>query len=146
LPVKSQQINQQVIANAGGYDVNGNISISWTLGETIISTFNNGSVMLSHGFQQKLIITSFQDNLEAVVKVLLFPNPAGDILNIHFDQPVDGEMILLLTDMQGRTIKTDKIDKAVSDTQINLHDIPAGLYFVKLVKGKLLNIYRVVKL
>jgi len=146
LPVQAQQIKQEVIANAGGYDVNGDISISWTLGETIIPTFSNGSLILTHGFQQKLIITTVQDNLEPVVKVSLFPNPADDILNIQFDPPADGEMDLLLIDMQGRTVKTDKIGAPTSDKQINLQDIQPGIYFIKLIKGKLINIYRVVKL
>jgi hypothetical protein len=146
ISVTAQQINQEVIAAAGGYDVKGNISISWTLGETIVSTFSSNSLVLTHGFQQKLIITTVQDNLDPGLKVSLFPNPTDDILNIHFDPPTDREVDLLLTDMQGRTLKTYKIGTAVPDKQINLQDIPAGIYFVKLIKGKLINIYRVVKL
>jgi len=43
---------QQVIASAGGYYEGDNISISWTLGEPIIETFEGADIILTQGFQQ----------------------------------------------------------------------------------------------
>ncbi|OQX77960.1 MAG: hypothetical protein B6D64_07520 [Bacteroidetes bacterium 4484_276] len=43
---------QQVIASAGGYYEGDNISISWTLGETVIETFEGADIILTQGFQQ----------------------------------------------------------------------------------------------
>lgn len=43
---------QQVIAPAGGYYEGGNISISWTLGEPVIETFEGADIILTQGFQQ----------------------------------------------------------------------------------------------
>lgn len=63
------QVKQEVIASAGGFDTNGSISISWTLGETIIPTFTNGDLVLTHGFQQLLIITTVEETLEKLVNV-----------------------------------------------------------------------------
>jgi len=51
------QAKQEVIASAGGYNTGGGVSISWTLGETIIPTYTSGNLILTHGFQQQLIIT-----------------------------------------------------------------------------------------
>ncbi len=61
------QVKQEVIASAGGYDVKGGLSISWTLGETIIPTFTNGNLVLSHGFQQQLIVTAIEEHMDIAV-------------------------------------------------------------------------------
>ncbi|MBE0639052.1 MAG: T9SS type A sorting domain-containing protein [Bacteroidales bacterium] len=43
---------QQVIATAGGYYESDNISLNWTLGESVTETFSGGGVILTQGFQQ----------------------------------------------------------------------------------------------
>jgi len=144
----AQQLKQDIIASAGGYNVNGGLSISWTLGETIVPTFMtaDGTFILTHGFQQKLIWTAVQENLEDIVNITLFPNPAGEIVNLQFDNPVDGEVLVYLLDTQGRLVKTDVIGATMVEKQVNLQDLPAGVYYFKLTKGKLSNVYKVVKL
>jgi Secretion system C-terminal sorting domain len=142
------QIKQEVIASAGGYNVNGGLSISWTLGETIIPTFTSadGSLTLTHGFQQELIITTVEENLEILVNLTIFPNPASDIINFKFDQPIDGEIVMSMIDAQGKFIKNEIIESAIIEKQINLQDLPAGIYYLRLTKGRLVNVYKVVKL
>lgn len=142
----SAQVKQEVIASAGGYDTNGGLSISWTLGETIIPTFTNGDLVLTHGFQQQLIVTTVEENLEELVKVKVYPNPASDYINILFEAPVEGEITLTIIDSHGRLIKQEMIEPAMVEKQLNLQDLPAGIYFLRLTKGKLVNIYKVVKL
>jgi hypothetical protein len=144
------QVKQEVIASAGGFNksADNTISISWTLGETIVPTFTSqdGSLILTHGFQQKLIITAIEENLEDPVKVNIFPNPASDQVNIRFESATDKEILLYLLDSQGRMVMTDKIEAASIDKTIILQDLPAGIYYLRLTKGKLVNVYKVVKL
>jgi Secretion system C-terminal sorting domain len=142
------QVQQEVIASAGGYNVNGDLSISWTLGETIIPTFTSqdGTLILTHGFQQQLIITAEQENLAVLVNLKVFPNPSSDFINIQFDSPLDGEVNIYIIDSQGRLIKTDIVEPSMVDKQINLQDVPAGIYYLRLTKGKLVNVYKVIKL
>lgn len=139
---------QEVIASAGGYDTDaGNtISISWTLGETIIPTFSSGDLILTHGFQQQLIVTTIEDNLEELVNVTVYPNPTSEVLNLRFEVPVEGEIDVYLLNQQGQLVKTDIIEAATLEKQINMQEYPAGIYFLRLVKGKLSNVYKVVKL
>ncbi len=148
LAAMSQSIKQQVIASAGGYNYNGGISISWTLGETIIPTFtsSDGTLILTHGFQQKLIITAIEENMNFEVKVKIYPNPATEIINIQFDAATDKEILLYLLDGNGKLVKTDRIEESSVEKNINVEDLPSGLYFMKMVKGKLVNVYKVVKL
>lgn len=142
------QVKQEVIASAGGYNVNGALSISWTLGETIIPTLTSqdGSLILAHGFQQKLIITAVEENLDLQVKIKVYPNPASEVVNIQFEEPVDGEIDVAILDSQGKLIKRETIESAMVEKQINLQDFPAGIYYIRLTKGKLVNVYKVVKL
>lgn len=140
------QVKQEVIASAGGYNVSTGLSISWTLGETIIPTFQNGNLILSHGFQQQLIVTAIEENLDVPVSVKVYPNPATDVINIQFEEPVDGEITLTILDSQGKLVKKEMIEATTTEKQINLQEFQAGIYYLRLIKGKLINVYKVVKL
>jgi hypothetical protein len=146
----AQTTKQEVIASAGGYNVSSDnvLSISWTLGETIIPTFTSqdGSLILTHGFQQKLIITAIDENIDSPVKVKIYPNPASEVVNIQFNAATDKEIVLYLLDTQGKLVKTGLIEEATTEMNINIEDLPAGIYYLRLMKGKLVNVYKVVKL
>lgn len=57
--VSGQDLKQQVVSSAGGYDVSGDnsISLSWTLGELVITTVESsgGDLILTQGFQQSAL-------------------------------------------------------------------------------------------
>jgi len=144
----SSQYKQDVIASAGGYNTATGITISWTLGETIIPTFTSGdgTLILTHGFQQQLIITTVEENLETLVTVTVFPNPASDNVNIRFNEAIDDEVKLVIVNSNGKPVKSIVIEATTLEKQINLQDIPAGVYYLRLTKGKLSNVYKVVKL
>lgn len=150
IPVSAQSLEPTVIANAGGYDEASGVSISWTLGETIIPTFQddpeNPTIILTHGFQQQLIVTTVEENLDILVNVVVYPNPASEVLNVRFEEPLDGEVDLILLTQDGRVVKNDIIEATTFEKQINMQDIPAGIYFLRLIKGKLSNVYKVVRL
>ena len=148
LSVTGQGVKQEVISTAGGFNVNDGLSISWTLGETVIPTFKSAdnSLILTHGFQQQLIITAIEENLDAILKVSVYPNPASEIINIHFDIQLEAEMKAFLLDSQGRQVLTDMAESGLFDKQINLQGLAAGIYYLKLTKGKLTNVYKIVKL
>ena len=150
LPVGAQTVEPKVIASAGGYDEVGGISISWILGETIIPTFQDDpvtpTIILTHGFQQQLIITTVEDNLDILVNVTVYPNPASEILNIRFEEPLNDEVDLVLLSQDGRLVKNDIIEATTFEKQISMQDLPSGIYFLRLIKGKLSNVYKVVRL
>jgi len=143
------QVIQAVIASSGGYKAGSGISLSWTIGETIIPTFKSqdGTLILTHGFQQKLLVTSIEEDINVLVEIKVFPNPATEAVNIQFDSAVDEEIKLDILDSQGKLIKTDLIGPALTEKQINMQDIPAGIYYLRLSNGKHnISVYKVVKL
>jgi hypothetical protein len=138
---------QEVISSAGGYYVATGINISWTLGETIIPSYGpTGGLILTHGFQSVLRTVIVEENIETPVTVKVFPNPASDYINISFAEPLDAKVNLFLLDAQGKLFKTEVIEPATTETQLNFQDLPSGVYLLKLVKGKLSNVYKVIKL
>ena len=141
-------LKQDVISSAGGFNAASGISISWTLGETIIPTFTStdNTLILTHGFQQQLIITAIEENLGPLVDVSVFPNPASDNVNIRFGEPLDSEVRLMVVSSQGKPVKSVIIEATIIEKQISLQDLPAGVYYLRLTKGKLSNLYKVVKL
>jgi hypothetical protein len=140
------QNKQEEIASSGGYKVNGGLSISWTLGETIIPASKNGNLVLIPGFQEMMMITKVEENIDVQVHIKVFPNPAGEILNIQFDALVEDEIELTIVDFEGVLVKKDIIETALTEKQVDLKNLPPGIYFLRLAKGRLLNIYKVVKL
>lgn len=144
------QVKQEVIASAGGFNksADNSLSISWTLGETIIPTFTSadGTLILTHGFQQKYLITAVEENMEDVVRVTIYPNPTSEMINIQFEIATDKEISLYLLDAQGKLVKTEKIDASVLNKTVDMQAFPAGVYYLRLIKGKLINVYKVVKL
>jgi hypothetical protein len=142
------QIKQDVIASAGGYNPSTGISISWTLGETIVTTFtaSDNTIKISNGFQPQLYVTAVEENIETGVKITVYPNPASDIVNIRFDVALDQEVKLLMISSQGKPVKSIIIEATTIEKEINLQDLPSGIYYLRLIKGNLSNVYKVVKL
>lgn len=140
------QVKHDVVASAGGYATAGQVSVSWTLGETVVPTQQNGDVILTNGFQQQIIISTLERNLKLEVEVLVYPNPAADVLNIRFGSPLADRIDIIVLDQSGRLVKSDFAEASVSLKELNLQDLASGIYYLKLVKGKISNVYKVVKL
>lgn len=145
VPVMSQVARQDVITSAGGYNSAAGVSLSWTLGEMIVPTFSSSNLILTHGFQQ-LIITPVQKNLESLVKITIYPNPAVDVINLLLDKTLEGEIEIAVIDYMGRLVRTDFMEAFMIEKQINMQDLPGGIYFLRITEGRLSNIYKIVKL
>ncbi len=55
--MQSQSISPEVVAGSGDFFEGSGISISWTLGEPVVETFNNGGIILTQGFQQPSMLS-----------------------------------------------------------------------------------------
>lgn len=149
--LSAQDVKQQVVSSAGGYDLSGDktMSLSWTLGELVISTAEaaGGGLILTQGFQQsKLLVTGVHLNPELKIDVMLFPNPAQDILNIRFSEPLNGETIIFLSGPDGRLIDTKIIEAGVLLKEINMQKYPPGNYFIRIKNGDKHSVYKIIKL
>jgi hypothetical protein len=65
----------------------------------------------------------------------VYPNPMGDVIQIRFDQPLNGSMRISLMDMEGKTIRTwsdGTNNSGQTDLSFNSSDIEPGFYLLKL--------------
>lgn len=50
--VRGQSLSREVLSTNGGHQTAGGVSLSWTIGETVIPTFKAGNNILTQGFEQ----------------------------------------------------------------------------------------------
>ena len=67
LHCNAQTLSPKATPTAGGYFTGGGNSLSWTMGETVTQTFQNGNLMLTQGEQQPYITLRIV-NLKAFIE------------------------------------------------------------------------------
>lgn len=147
----AQDVEQHVISSAGSFDVaaDNSISLSWTLGELVVTTAesSDGSLVLTQGFQQsKLLIDGVELNPELGVEVTVYPNPVREIVNIKFSEQLKGETMIFLSGPDGRLIHNKALKPGVLITEIYMDKYPSGTYFLRIQNGNKLSVYKIIKL
>ena len=105
--IKAQHLSPQVIGSAGASFSNSTASTDLTVGEVVIETFSNNTI-LTQGFHQasSIEITSGVVNLD--IKTKVYPNPATNFLIIELEKNVNAE--LLVYDVNGKIVIKDKLN------------------------------------
>nr|WP_315148842.1 T9SS type A sorting domain-containing protein [uncultured Flavobacterium sp.] len=80
---------------------------------------------------------------EAQKATKIFPNPARNEFYIAIDTDIDKDAQAYIYDIQGRQIKSAKINDNVQT--VNIQDLNAGEYLVKVVNGKINNTVKLLK-
>lgn len=96
--------------------------------------------------EPQLRVNSQDLNEELVVKV--FPNPAGDYINVNIAGNTEGETKVSVMSIDGRVMMHSKVDVSNSKDAVlpfNLTNLPAGMYFVKVETGEKTIVEKVVK-
>jgi hypothetical protein len=137
-----------IISTAGSSNIKGNTALTWIIGQPVASssTAADKSVILTQGLQERMVVTAINENTFIPGKLHLYPNPAGDILNVRFDEAVPGDLSVLIVDSKGNPVGNDIIEAAVTEKQLDLKNVPPGIYYLRLTRGNTVNVYKVVKL
>jgi len=142
----AQSISPEVIASAGEHFDNGTTQLSWTLGEVVIDTYDNGTNILTQGFHQtQLTVTSIEETL-ADIRLNMYPNPTSEFLNIDLGNN-ESDIDLQLFDMSGKLVHSDKIEARQAQYVLPMNKVATGNYMVQMqsVDGKFNTIHKVVK-
>ncbi len=126
---------QQVIATAGSSQSVGELTIDWTLGETICGTGINGNSIITQGFQQGnlLQVKTIEIKVPAY-RIKCFPNPTAGFLNISSTNKSIEKAMIRVTSMAGKIVLNAQFN---SETQIiDLSPLACGLYLVSVVDSK----------
>lgn len=70
----------------------------------------------------------------------VYPNPTQDVLNVQFTSPEDAEIVIKVSDLTGRTVKTISSYSIMGNNliDVNVADMVNGVYTLQVIqKGKL---------
>lgn len=143
----SQSVSPEVTASAGDHFAGTNAQLSWTIGETMIETYVNGSNQLTQGFHQtNLVITALEDLAENF-QVKIFPNPTTDVLNIEWSE-ISDPLTLTLYDATGKQLLgQNTLGQTVTKT-LDLTAYSAGSYLLHLSNpdGRTIKTFKILKI
>ena len=129
---KSNLTAQETISAAGNYAAGNSSTMSWTIGENIVETFEGSNNTLTQGFQQSnLMVTSLSKFEDVEFTIKIYPNPIQDILNLKIEEiDSDKRFSYSLCNSNGNIIKTKKI--ANLDTRIYFTDLKPSVYILRI--------------
>ncbi len=150
---QSPSFSREVIAAGGDFFVSPAGSLSWTLGETVIETFENNSIniILTQGFQQpdefvKNDTTGLWELPASNIMLKLYPNPTMHFVRMDLRYDANSKLKIELVDMLGRVINSDNLEvrkDQSSDYQLDVSSLSAGMYMFRITdKGQILNNYK----
>ena len=67
--------------------------------------------------------------------VSLYPNPSKGLVQLTLSQPLTEEGQLLLRDLTGKQLLLDRLGAGATQYDLNMSNLPAGLYLVQLSSG-----------
>ncbi len=133
--LQAQSVERFVIGSSG-IDFSGSgISMSSTIGETVITTETAGTIILTQGFQQpdSVNIVSVQA-IHTALNYKLYPNPTENISWLELSADNQVEVNLSLYDVAGRQVLQSKniVLKDKHTEQLDLNHIAAGQYMLAI--------------
>lgn len=124
-----QSLEQFVIGSAGNFSSTSTGStLSWTLGEPLISTSNSSTAILTQGFQQTILVNPLSTNtvLNQGIHLQVFPNPTLEQITLKKEN--QGTLTAELLDILGQSIGQYSLTN--TQTTISLETLPAATYLL----------------
>jgi len=142
----AQDIQQYVFSSGGNYSSSPDMSVSWTLGDSFISTVDLDDQIYTQGFQQSFI------KIREIIKpeilafnASVYPNPTSGILNIKIENARESYR-LEIYDVVGKLLHSST--EIQSTREIDLSNYHAGQYIIRLSNQDQakLSVFEIIKL
>lgn len=142
----AQSVTPEVIASAGEHFDNGTTQLSWTLGEVMIDTYDNGSNILTQGFHQTNLTVTAIDEAVSDIRLSLYPNPTSEFLNIELGNN-EKDINIQMYDMSGKLMHKDVINAYDTKYVLPMQSVATGKYLIQMQSedGKMNTTHQVVK-
>jgi len=148
--IRAQSVDRSVYSTSGRSVSNADLSVSYTIGESVVFTGSSSSAVLSQGFEQPepAVITS-STSAVAFMDINAYPNPVTDLLYVHVNSsaPVT-DLDVEVTDVFGKKISTQHVAGFSNSTfSLSLSYYPAGVYFIRVFSAahRLNNTFKIIK-
>jgi hypothetical protein len=66
----------------------------------------------------------------------IYPNPARSLAHVSFAKELSSGFELILMDQSGKILKQMKLQHGISEAELEVSDLPDGLYFVRIINSK----------
>ncbi|PLX20470.1 MAG: hypothetical protein C0599_09030 [Salinivirgaceae bacterium] len=124
----AQTSDLQLISTSGQTTTQNQITMNWSVGEVVTSTFVNENNILTQGIQQgKLTVTDIAEPEQVDFTLLVYPNPVKTELMI---ETVKQGKTYELYDFNG-TLKK-KGDMKTNKVSIDMSDYASGTYILRI--------------
>ncbi len=131
-PAHGQSIAPSVYSSSGTVYTSSNAQLSWTMGESMVSSFTVGSSRLTEGFQQPKLTVVAVDPPVLDWQVEVFPNPVQHDLTLQFPETVDGPFQVELFNVAGQVLLEQPVEVGVFRTQLDLSGVADGHYYLRV--------------
>jgi len=130
-------LNRQVNASTGGGGPAGDFIFQYTVGEITVSSLLKTPLLLTQGFHQPEELPPNPAGAEAVVNLMLYPNPVATTLKIQFDMLANNTVVVLLVNSAGQLVHQESRTYGAGKVLITLPvtKFPAGVYTIMLRAG-----------
>ena len=129
--------SQQVISSAGNTKTiklgGTEITVSWTIGEGVIATFETSNKNLTQGFHQPLMVEIFPTAIESsqLLDMVAYPNPTYDKILFKGGDP-DGIYHIRLVDKLGRVLEQKSVPAV--DLELEMSKYNNGTYLIEVIE------------
>jgi hypothetical protein len=139
----------QLISFSGDHHRNGEMSISFSLGEVAVETFTGGNTILTQGFHQPDIFSTSTSNFN-IYDFKVFPNPVQNELLITSNQWIDFlGLRFQIMDIQGRVLLSEQqLVDAGQTSRLNVGALPPGIHILHVfnMEGQIIAASKIVKI
>lgn len=127
------------------YDANNNIAVEYY--EVFYGGFSKSWEKIHKLESWYQDVTGISAIMNAKATVSVFPNPAGNYLNVQFDEFSTGSPIhYQILDLTGRSILAGQLSTSEGGrVQLNIHDVPNGVYVLRVESGNMNENIKVIK-
>lgn len=131
-------LDRWVIGSAGDFGTTTGLNLSWTAGETEVTTGQSANITVTQGFQQGDDESVAIEEADIAGEIRVYPNPVEDLL--YFDVRTDSELSLqaVLYDMQGRQVTTLPETRITEyyRGQLDMTGLPAGKWLLRFTDSE----------
>lgn len=127
----SQILTPELISSSGDSYRDHILSIEWSLGEIVVETVVDHNFTLTQGFHQAMVeITIINETKNTGYDLNVFPNPAGEQLNIKASEIPENGLDVYIYSMFGEEVVRVHVES--NFTSIPLHSLKPAEYIVRL--------------
>jgi PKD repeat protein len=108
---------------------------SGTCSDTYCQTAFTDSTQVGYGMKTltaKNMAVGIKENKATGIKIILFPNPATNELNVTMEKGINEDYTIFITDVLGREQQIQTASISSQACKLNISSLPSGLYVIHL--------------